>query len=338
MNMNRAALAASVAAALVIAGCSKEPESAPVATPKPTALVDAARIDRAGRRRMAVATAAPTTSSASARWPGSTSGNVAQLGLAWSYRPRHRASRAGIDAAGHRRRHVRDQRLEQVVCARCAHRQGDLALRSEGAGRSGRQGLLRRRESRRRGLERQDLSRHARWPADRPRRRHRQTALGSDDGAAGSELHHHRRAARVRRQGAHRQRRRRARRARLTSPPTTPRPASRSGASTPCRAIPRNPSRARRWRRRRKTWKGEWWKLRRRRHGVGFHRLRPEARSHLYRRRQRQPVEPGSCAARVAATICSCRRSSRSRPRPANTSGTSRPRRAKPGTTPPRSP
>ena len=44
MSMNRVAFAASIAAALVVAGCSKQPEPAPVATPKPTALIDAARL------------------------------------------------------------------------------------------------------------------------------------------------------------------------------------------------------------------------------------------------------------------------------------------------------
>ena len=83
MYKNRAALAASVAAALV-AACSGKPEPAPVATPKPTAQIDAARL----------------TAPADGEWLsyGRTydeqrfsplarvdAGNVAQLGLAWSY-------------------------------------------------------------------------------------------------------------------------------------------------------------------------------------------------------------------------------------------------------------
>ena len=48
-----------------------------------------------------------------------------------------------------------------------------------------------------------------------------------------------------------------------------------------------------------------------RRHGVGFHRVRPEARSRLHRHRQWLAVESASCAARAAATICICLRSSR---------------------------
>ncbi|HET9472299.1 MAG TPA: PQQ-dependent dehydrogenase, methanol/ethanol family [Steroidobacteraceae bacterium] len=84
MSMNRVALAASIAAALVLTGCSKQPEPAPVATPKPTALLDAARL----------------TAPADGEWLsyGRTydeqrfspldkidAGNVGQLGLAWSY-------------------------------------------------------------------------------------------------------------------------------------------------------------------------------------------------------------------------------------------------------------
>ena len=41
------------------------------------------------------------------------------------------------------------------------------------------------------------------------------------------------------------------------------------------------------------TWKGtDWWKVRRRRHGVGFDRLRPRAEPALRRHRQRLAVEP----------------------------------------------
>jgi quinohemoprotein ethanol dehydrogenase len=84
MKEKRAALAASIAATLIVAGCSKQPEPAPVATPKPTALLDAKRL----------------TAPADGEWltHGRTYdeqrfspltkvdvGNVAQLGLAWSY-------------------------------------------------------------------------------------------------------------------------------------------------------------------------------------------------------------------------------------------------------------
>ena len=76
----------------------------------------------------------------------------------------------------------------------------------------------------------------------------------------------------------------------------------------------------------------------RRRHGVGFHRLRPGSSTHLHRRRQRQPVEseaaqPGG--RRQPLSIVDRGVEGR---RPANTSGISRRRRVKPGTTPRRSP
>ena len=60
----------------------------------------------------------------------------------------------------------------------------------------------------------------------------------------------------------------------------------------------------------------------RRRHGVGRHGLRPRARHPLCRHRQWLAVEPRACATPPAGTISSCRPSSRSRPTPANTSGT----------------
>ena len=53
---------------------------------------------------------------------------------------------------------------------------------------------------------------------------------------------------------------------------------------------------------------------RRRRHRLGLDRLRPGARPALHRHRQRRAVEPARSAARAAATICICRRSSRCTP------------------------
>jgi PQQ-dependent dehydrogenase (methanol/ethanol family) len=47
-----------------------------------------------------------------------------------------------------------------------------------------------------------------------------------------------------------------------------------------------------------KTWKGEWWKFGWRRHGVGFHRLRPGAAPGVHRRRQWQSLEPGDAQPR----------------------------------------
>ena len=65
-------------------------------------------------------------------------------------------------------------------------------------------------------VERQDLCRHARRPADRARRGERQAGVERADHRSTTEaLHDHRRAARRQGQGVHRQWRRRVRRARL---------------------------------------------------------------------------------------------------------------------------
>ena len=61
-----------------------------------------------------------------------------------------------------------------------------------------------------------------------------------------------------------------------------------------------------------KTWNGQWWKVRRRRHAVGRHCLRSRAESRLRRHRQRLAVERATTAAPAAATTCTSRRSSRS--------------------------
>ena len=189
-------------------------------------------------------------------------GNVKQLRLAWHLRSDAAHRGAGVDAAGHRRRHVRHERVEQGVRARCDNRSAALDLRPEGARPGRRQRLLRRRESRRRGVEGPGVPRHARRPPGRARCRHRQAGLGSDHRPAGAALHHHRRAAGREGQGAHRQRRRGNGHARLRLRLRRRHRPAESGASTPCPAIPsqavRKPQRSRR---RRKTWSGEWWKL-----------------------------------------------------------------------------
>jgi PQQ-dependent dehydrogenase (methanol/ethanol family) len=84
MKLHGAANAASIAAALFLAGCSKQPEPAPIATPKPTALVDAVRLNapKPGEwlsygRTYDEQRFSPLTQV--------DAGNVAQLGLAWSY-------------------------------------------------------------------------------------------------------------------------------------------------------------------------------------------------------------------------------------------------------------
>ena len=103
----------------------------------------------------------------------------------------------------------------KVKAYRRGDRQAALVLRSRGAGRLGRQRLLRRGQSRRRRCGKARFRRHARRPADRARRGNRQAALGRQHHRPHEALHDHRRAARGERQGAHRQRRRRVRRARL---------------------------------------------------------------------------------------------------------------------------
>jgi len=83
MKVSGAALAVSVAAAFLIS-CSQSPEPAPMATPKPTALVDAARMNAPADgewlshgRTYDEQRFSPLTKV--------DAGNVAQLGLAWSY-------------------------------------------------------------------------------------------------------------------------------------------------------------------------------------------------------------------------------------------------------------
>ena len=127
---------------------------------------------------------------------------------------------------------------------------------------------------------------------------------------AGLALHHHRRAARVRRQGAHRQRRRRDRRARLRH---RLRRRQRQAAVALLHRARRSRAavRTRGSREGREDLERRVVEDGRRRHGVGFHRLRPEARSHLHRRRQRQSRGTRSCAAPAAATTSISRPSSR---------------------------
>ena len=84
-----------------------------------------------------------------------------------------------------------------------------------------------------------------------------------------------------------------------------------------------------------KTWTRRMVDARRRRHGLGLHGLRSGAQPALHRRRQRLALEPAISLGRAAATISSSSRSSRSDPTPANMSGITRRRPARPGTTPP---
>ena len=131
-------------------------------------------------------------------------------GLGLERGPGRCAPRAGSDTAHHRWRHVCDHRVEQAVCVRCRERQATVGLRSEGAGAGGCACLLRRRQPWRRGLGRQAVCRHPRWPFGGCRRGHRQGSVERAHYAGRQPLHHHRRPARGEGQGTHRQRRRRA--------------------------------------------------------------------------------------------------------------------------------
>ena len=152
-----------------------------------------------------------------------------------------------------------------------------------------------------------------------------------------SDYTHHRRAAHRQGQGRDRATAAPSTACAASSPPTTPRPASRRGGSTSSPAIRRSRSKTRRWRGAAKTWNGEWWK-----YGGGGTpwdgiAYDPELESRLRRHRQRLAVERATIAAPAAATTCICPRSSRSTPTPASTSGTTRRRPATTGTTTPRS-
>jgi PQQ-dependent dehydrogenase (methanol/ethanol family) len=84
MKLRGAAIAAGVAASLLVAGCGQKPESMPVAAPKPTALLDAARLvaPADGEWLSYGRTYDEQRFSPLAKVDA---GNVAQLGLAWSY-------------------------------------------------------------------------------------------------------------------------------------------------------------------------------------------------------------------------------------------------------------
>ncbi len=248
--------------------------------------------------------------------------------------------RPGIDARGgshadrRRWRDVRDRVVERGLRARRENRQADLEVRSGGAGRVGTQRLLRRRESRRRRLGRLRLRRNPRRTARLARCRDGCGELGRADDRPQPALHDHRRAARREGKGRDRQRRRGARRARLRD--RLRREDRRAGlaflhgARRSVEAL-----RASGDGEGREDLDGRVVEGRRRRHRVGLDGLRSRSRSALRRHRQRLTVEPHRRAVRVAATICTCLRSSRCAPTPASSRGTTRPRPATTGTTPP---
>ena len=258
-------------------------------------------------------TAALTASSGSARSPRSTratSASSASRGTATWRQPR-----AGVDAALRRRRAVRDDGVEQRQSVRRAHRHAALELRRARCPREwGSRACCDVVNRGARRVERQGLRRHDRRPPARARRGDGRARLGSRHArAARHRLHDHGRAARRERQGHHRQRRRRVRRARLRLGVRRRDRARSRGASSRCPAIRRSASRTSRWPRPRRPGTAN---------GGGSAAAAPCG--------IRWPTTPSSissisaratarrgiagCAAPAAATICSCRRSSRCDP------------------------
>ena len=157
-------------------------------------------------------------------------------------------------------------------------------------------------------LARQGFRRNDRRAPDRRRRCHRQARVERADHGHHQALLHHRRAARDQRQGDHRQWRRANIGVRGYVTAYDARPASRCGASTPCPAIPANGFESQTIEMAAKTWTGEWWKLRRRRHRLGLASPMTPSSNLLYiGDGQRRSLVARRCAAPAAATICSSR-------------------------------
>ena len=117
--------------------------------------------------------------------------------------PRYQ-SRTGGDAAGHRRRPLHVDRMEHGQGLRCGDRQAPLVIRPRSAARARRRGLLRRGQSRNRGLEGQDLRRHVRREVSRTRRGDGQAGVERRDRRSKQVLYHH--SGATRHQGARRNR------------------------------------------------------------------------------------------------------------------------------------
>ena len=181
MKKYRAALAVCVTAALVVAGCGGKPEPAGVARPpKPTALVDAARIAAPADgewltygRTYDEQRFSPLTQINAA--------NVGKLGLAWCA-DLDTASRAGGDAAGRRRRALRHHRLEHGLRLRRARPARSCGRYDPKV--PGEKGVYACCDVVNRGVAAWNgkiYRRHARRPADRARRRDRQAGVGQSD-------------------------------------------------------------------------------------------------------------------------------------------------------------
>ena len=201
-------------------------------------------------------------------------------------------SRPRGDAARRRRRDVHDRVVERHLRDRRAHRQAAVEVRPRGASQVRQPRLLRRRQSRRRVLQGQGLRRRARRPAGRDRCDERQGRVADDDRRSEAAVHDHRRAAHRERQGHHRQRRRGVRRARLR---VGLRRRDRQARVALLHRARRSVEAAGEQGARQGAADVEGRRLvevRRRRHGVGFDRLRPRAEPALRRHRQRVDVEP----------------------------------------------
>ena len=142
----------------------------------------------------------------------------------------------GDSADRRQRRDVRHDLVQPCLRARRPDRRGALALQARDG--SDHDLLLRPEQSRRRGLRRQGLSRHARRQAGGARRQDRQEGLAVRYRRSRTGLQRDHGADRRERQGPHRHQWRRIRHPRLREGLSTPRPASCSGRSTPSRRIP----------------------------------------------------------------------------------------------------
>ena len=158
------------------------------------------------------------------------------------------------------------------------------------------------------------LRRHARRPPDRARREDRQAGVdGADDRPEASATRSPARRASSRARSSSATAAARWACA-VTSPRTTPRPARCSGASIPCPATRRTASRTRDGDGREDVDRRVV-EVRRRRHRVGFDRLRSRSSTcSIIGVGNGSPVESHAFARTARATTCSCRRSSRCKP------------------------
>ena len=201
-------------------------------------------------------------------------------------------SRPRGDAARRRRRDVCDRIVERHLRDRRAHRQAAVEVRPRSASQVRQHRLLRRRQSRRRVLQGPVYVGVLDGRLVAHRCGERQGGVADDDGRSEAAVHDHRRAAHREREDHHRQRRRRVRRARLR---VRVRRRDRQAGVALLHRARRSVEAAGEQGARARAADVEGQRLvevRRRRHGVGFDRLRSRAESALRRHRQRIDVEP----------------------------------------------